>query len=333
VAGKVTEPACWLDRRLPDEFARALEPGGGLRWLTDFALGSAGTTFTDLVLVGESKRGRRSKVHLYGGTAGLLTVIWRGNDTVELFARDTKTFGSLAFAPAWRKPCRVDELAPIVPDLVRYLRQKAAVATRGNYGKEGAVQLAVMRGAGSWAAVDREVVPQYRDVPTRGQVEDAFHAPLDAARAQLGAAHRWAASWKRKGNELDCLAVDDDGDLLGVEVKRGEAGDLEQAPLQVAFYEQMLRRCLAESDRTLASVRAVAEQRRRIGLAATTPAISGAPRVRAVVAVSAPAGARARKRWPAVVDAVRASGPLLADLEVWLVEPTGAVHRTGSDLL
>jgi hypothetical protein len=329
----MTDPACWLDRRLPDEFARTLEPGGGLRWLTEFALDSAGTAFTDLVLVGESKRGRRSKVHLYGGTAGLLTIIWRGNDTVELFARETKTFGSLVFPRAWTKPCHVDELAPIVPGLIRYLREKAAIATRGNYGKEGAVQLALMRSAGSWAAVDREVVPQYRDAPTRARLQDAFHAPLDGARTQLGAAHPWAATWKRKGNELDCLVVDDDGDLLVVEVKRGAAGDLEQAPLQVAFYEQMLRRCLAESRRTVASVRALAEQRRRIGIGTTAPAISDAPRVRAVVAVGAPAGTRARKRWPAVVDAVRASGPLLAGLEVWLVEPTGAVHRTGSDLL
>jgi hypothetical protein len=30
---------------------------------------------------------------------------------------------------------------------------------------------------------------------------------------------------------------------------------------------------------------------------------------------------------------VRCAGALLADLEVWLVEPGGAVHRTGSDAL
>jgi hypothetical protein len=145
----MTDAACWLDRRLPSEFARELEPGGGLRWLVDFALSSAGSPLTDLVLVGESKPGRRSKVHLYGGTAGLLTVVRHGNGQVKLVARTTTTFRSLTFPDAWAEQRTVHELGAIVPALLDHLTEKAAIATHGNYGKEGAVQVAVMRAATS----------------------------------------------------------------------------------------------------------------------------------------------------------------------------------------
>lgn len=324
-------PSIWLDRCLPDEFVAELSGGGRLRWLVDFASMHRETLNTDLVLVGESKRGRRSKVHLYGGTAGLISVAWLGADRVQLGFRDTVTFAEVPFEPDWRKPRTLDGMAALGPDVVAGLEAKATLAAL-SHGKEGPVQVAVMRGGPGWTALDREVVPQYLSEADRRRLQDEFQRPIALTRQAVAASNPWARNWKPKGNELDCLAVDAAGDLLAVEVKTGDANDLEQAPLQVAFYVQMLERCLSESPVTLAALRRTAHQRASIGLCGEAPPIADHPRVRPVVAVSEPVSKRAANRWPAVLEASREAGGPLAP-EVWLVGPGGAVSRTGGSVL
>lgn len=118
------------------------------------------------------------------------------------------------------------------------------------------------------------MVPQHPTDTLRKQMRVVWETPVSAARARVAEGHAWAANWKPKGNELDCLAVDEDGDLLAVEVKTGDASDLEQAPLQVALYTRMIERCLTESPVTLEGLRRTVAQRERIGLC---PARRGSP--------------------------------------------------------
>ena len=301
-----------------------------MRWLVDFALEHRDGLATDLVLVGDGKPGRRSRVHLYGGTAGLLTVRWLGGDRVALAFRDSAAFDDARLDPAWRRTFRIDDLSAIVPALVSGLKSRAKLAA-SSHGREGPVQVAVMRGGPGWTALDREVVPQYRSRADREDLQRQFQQPVALARREVAAAHVWATNWKAKGNELDCLAVGDDGDLLAIEVKTGDAADLEQAPLQVALYAQMIERCLAESPVTLAALRGVAAQRASLGLSGTEAQLADRARVRPVVAVSTPLGTRARARWPAVLRALE-SVPGLRTPEVWLVCGR-EVTRTGDSSL
>lgn len=328
----MSEPSIWLDRRLPESFLTELMPGGRLRWLVEFATTSEHARLTDLVLVGDQKHGRSPRVHVYAGTAGLITVEWLAHGRVRLkAAKGTKTFAGLTFADQWASPLDLDQVANYAPALLVYLSAKVALAA-DHFAKEGRVQVAVMRGGPGWTALDREVVPQYPSAPVRQEVQAALRTPIDGARRRLAKHHSWATNWKRTGFELDCLAVDAHGDILVVEVKAGDDDAYaEKAPLQVAQYQLMIERCLRESPITLEGLKGVAKQRAQLGLCQALPSFSPKPAVRPVVAISAPFGKRAADRWSAVLHALRDSGMHLSGLEIWRVDSNGEVTATGTD--
>jgi hypothetical protein len=172
-----------------------------------------------------------------------------------------------------------------------------------------------------------------RLISTRREWERTYQVPLNAARARLAAKHHWASGWKPKGRELDCLGISDAGDLLAIEVKPGSANDLEQTPLQVSFYKQMLDKCVeADMERVRRAVETMARQRSRLGLASTAPAVREDPSVIPVIAVGTPSTERARDRFPLVLAALDHELELKG-LQIWAIDGHGAVTTTdGSEL-
>ena len=163
---------------------------------------------------------------------------------------------------------------------------------------------------------------------TRRTWENTYQVSLNAARARLAAEHHWASGWKPKGRELDCLAISHAGDLLAIEVKPGSANDLEQTPLQVSFYKQMLDKCVeADMERVRRAVETMARQRSRLGLASTAPAVRVDPSVIPVIAVGTPSAERARDRFPLVLEALEHELELKG-LQIWAIDGHGAVTTT-----
>ena len=216
----------------------------------------------DLGLRADPKKKNTGWVTLYVGTTKAVDIAVDARGRFSLPFKERALFAAVdpPFDVDWKRPRTLAELAAIAEPLSAHVEAAVQTVTPKYWG-EGFLQVAVMRTNGA-VAVDREVVPSYHDISTRRAWEKTYQVPLNAARARLAAKHYWASGWKPKGRELDCLAISDAGDLLAIEVKPGSANDLEQTPLQVSFYKQMLDKCVeADMERVRRAVETMARQR------------------------------------------------------------------------
>jgi hypothetical protein len=154
----------------------------------------------------------------------------------------------------------------------------------------------------------------------------------------LGVQHRWAATPKRFGNELDTLAVDAAGRLLVIEVKPGSPTPaLAWTPCQVAVYTR-LTRAWVEQDPSYARevVEGMLHQRGALGLNGSAPALGSPIEIVPVIAVGLPVQNPkvAIRRFQQVQDALWACGEFLDDeLEVWGIDADGQLVATGAGSL
>lgn len=234
------------DRRVDPDFLELFLDGGALSELREIAHRAA--LPLDLQMRKYPKDGRQWAT-LYAGLTKVLDVTRHGN-SVRLSAHRTYTedrrFG---FDKTWAKGIELKTLDRHWTEIELYLERVIPYAVRKHAMTEGVVQdVASKATAASWAVLDREVTPSFRDTLHRQQVLHECMKPL----VGLAAAHRVPGLPKgpaKFGNECDLLALDDQGRLLAIEVKP-LSGSIAWVSAQAAMYARLLQHWADHDDTT-----------------------------------------------------------------------------------
>ena len=327
-----------FDRRVPDVLLRALAPGGVLDWVSNRAATPIGQTAPplDLGLRALSKYPNAGQATLYVGTTQVLGVHVRADGRFRLTGHHRNgLFGRVdpPFAKAWEGWQSLADLATVAAEVERHVKAAIDKAPPGRQ-HEGRFQAALGKPqTAEYALVDREIAVSFA---SRGDKCKWFYEqrqPLVDTQKSLVQNHDWAAPRRPPGDKLDALAIGQDGRLLAIEVKPGDASrDLIWTPVQVAMYGRLLRAWIEpDQERARQVLEGMAAQRSQLGLGSAE-----IPRLRLpieVVPVVAVGGRVTRRRdvqphFKVVRDALMAANEPLEGMQLWKIDHDGEVSIT-----
>lgn len=309
----MTQPDIYYERKASDALMHELSVGGALHWLVELARDKH---LMDLQLRGYPHSAKKWAT-LYCGLTKFLDVF----ELKGRFTLDAGTHKHLESDIPWRSPLKPADLKKLKRPLHAFITARMRdVGDR--FTKEGAVQAMLCTDSvDMFSVVDREAVVCFRNEAIRKAVYDQVRAPL---LARLKRSPAGALDPKITGGELDLLAVDVQGRLLVIEVKRGDdLAGITWAPLQAAFYAGLFREWIRHAGEAAAraSIAAMVWQRATLGLTNVDLRTLALPLdVVPVVAIGGTIHPEARKR----LDPVRAAlntgeSP---QIEVWNVRPS-----------
>ena len=183
------------------------------------------------------------EVHVYCGHARILTAKLSRGNTVKIDAHTTYQKDHEEFFRNWN----TDE-TDFATSLEHYLANVNIPSRLVE--KEGKLQADWSRVIEPWVPFDREAVVSYAHIEresrsiTFSAVESAKSILKDIALRPGRDGKPWAKPKGRQGNELDQLAVDEEGNLVLIEIKDAGAGSAQvfYAPLQLLQYIHEWRR-------------------------------------------------------------------------------------------
>lgn len=242
-----------------------LSPGGFLAPLTQLTSRTLGGFVHDVHLR------RNDEVDVYRGGTSLLMAHRQKSGEIVITAR-SNTYRNQSCSEGLFRRWRAAERG-FNEALDAYLR---GVRVRKRWiGGEGAVQQQWAREREPWIPFDREGVLDYEDCGSAADRKTArTFCEVKAAYAKLSAiakGHRWKQPPKT-GTEIDQLAIDSEGRLVLVELKRGNTTDY-YTPLQLLQYVWEWHSALRH---VRAGLQAVIDARVALGLTPpTVPRLTG----------------------------------------------------------
>lgn len=273
----------YYDRRVDEELAETLKPGGPLAWLMTHVQSGSGRQHHAHLQFRRARSGgrRRGSVQLYWGRTSPLEIQLREGGRVRLVANRTYQAGSEhLFADA----VDLHRLSALRPDLLAHLDRADILLGDVNPRRsalrkgEATCHAGLMRRYGhSWQSGDEFVA-----------VDSEARVGFDSRRAQETADEVLAADLGLRPGEalpkkLDTLAVLPSGDLALIEVK-DERGDIGRAVTQVAAHVARFSRLMAQGA-LRAVVQSMLDQKRAVGLVPEGgPDLGATPRVVPIVA-------------------------------------------------
>jgi hypothetical protein len=326
------------DRRAPESLIEALAPDGLMHELVQLVLEDQ-TRGLDLQLRADPRRPYVGRATLYIGLTKVLDVEIGRTGKFKLTGQRGKSFADLdpsLFKSDWAKPHHAEWLEPEWQEVMTYVRRAIECAPLPKVRKEGLLQAALNRASDrSFELVDREAVIAFSSELKKDAVLEHLRQPINSAIEDVRARHPEWARPKKFGDELDAIAIDQDGRVLIVEAKHNsDTAGLGLTPAQVALYLSLFERW-AQQDPVHARdvLTGMVAQRRVIGLPSVVAAPIGDPLgFVPVIAVAGAIGKVAAARMRIVLAAVRDHGLALADLEIWEIDPpTGELRRINLD--
>lgn len=324
-----------FDRRVPQQLADALAPGGPMHELVEMADSDLGEK-KGLDLRLRARPGHTAaRATLYLGLTQVLHVHHLGPDRFKLQGQSGKGFQTkldpTLFDTSWGVPQSLERLSVSWPAVMAYVRAAIAAAPSRYLTSEGLVQARLGRGGKHFACIDREVVINFPSQVVKDAALGNEVAGIRAAREQLASRHRWAERTKRFGDELDMLGVGREGRVLVVEVKDGgDTAGVGWTPAQVALYQRICQLWVDATPCTASVLNGMLEQAVHVGTAKDQGYRVREPvELVPVIAVSHPLKNPkvANERMKLVHAAMAATGVGLPGLQVWSVEENGAVER------
>ncbi len=273
------------DRRVTDEFLANFLPGGVADSLVEYA--KFAPYPVDLQMRRNAKTGAEH-ASLYVGLSTVLDV-HRKQDRLTLEANVAYTGGDFGFDATWSTPMTPAELRQRWRAVEDYVEAVLPYAVQKYAGDEGPVQVAAsVYSSPRRTMVDREVVLNFKDTPTRTQILGQVTTPfVQAVQHVAGVTGSPPAKF---GGKCDLLALDHRGRLLAVEIKPRNVGTIVWSPAQATVYARLLERWVRAkpkgTDHPLTVLRGMLDQRARLGLAPLErPGIPERPEVVPVVGI------------------------------------------------
>ena len=318
----------YYDRRIDDELAETLKPGGPLAWLMDHVGSVEGREHHAHLQLRRARSGGRARgsVQLYWGRTSPIEVQLRRGARVRLAANRTYRQGS---AGLFERSIPIADLASLRPKLEAHLGRSSRLL-RGTSTRrldflkgEATCHAGLMwryghrwRSGDALVAVDSEARVGYESRSAQTEADGAL-------RSELGLASREALPKK-----LDAVGVSPTGDLLLVEVKDAE-GSIARAAKQVAAHVERFTRLMGDGD-LRDTVQAMLEQRREAGLIPAGPDLAKEPQI--VPWIAAPDGDPTWPgSWVSVIEQLQK--PVrnrLAGLRLVLLSRGGEIHKESS---
>ena len=194
------------------------------------------------------------------------------------------TFHRSGFQAAWTSWTAIGGAEARADAVDAYLDAVIPKAAAGGAAVEGAVQAAVSSfDSANRVMLDREVLLDFRDTPTKQRVMDGVTTDLLAALQTAPVPGARPASF---GGRCDLLALDSTGRLLAVEVKPKSVSTITWAPAQAIVYARLLNLWLRDDPDAAEILSGMISQREVLGLVnSRTPVPSAQAEVVPVVAV------------------------------------------------
>jgi hypothetical protein len=326
-----------FDRRVPPELADALEAEGPIHELVGLAQSELGwANGLDLRLRAQPG-GANARATLYLGLTQVLHVRYLGRQRFKLQGQTGKGFAAkldpALFDPSWAAPQPLDRLAAVWPSVMTYVRAAIEAAPRRYLSAEGLVQARLARGGEGFVTIDREVVINFPSQSIKDAALAREAVGVHAACERLAPTYRWAVKEKAFGDELDMLAVDQQGRVLVVEVKHGgDTAGVGWTPAQVARYLRLCQVWIEATPQAASILNGMLEQARYIGLITdSTFTVSDPVTLVPVIAIGEPMknSAVANERMKIVHEALAEQDVELPELEVWSVDVEGRAESRG----
>lgn len=301
----------YYDRRIDEELAWTIQPGGALSWLMDHVRSGEGADRYAHVQFRRNRGDRRfGSIELYWGRTSPLEFKLRRGNQVRLNADSTYEAES---ADLFSRSFPIDRLEQLEHELrshlerIGYLLDHSPKRRQSFLKREAVCHAGLMRRYGhGWrsgdplVAIDSEAQIGYRDRPRRNADDTEIREQLQLSRSE---------TIPRK---LDALGVLATGDLVLVEVKDA-GGSIHRAIVQAAAHLVRYRRLLALSS-VRDTIQAMIDQKTAAGLIPCgCPRLNYTPRV--VPCIAAPVDLFG---WPAnwrqaIGNCSREIGALLRD--------------------
>ncbi|MGI8808704.1 MAG: PGN_0703 family putative restriction endonuclease [Acidimicrobiales bacterium] len=321
-----------FNRNVSPELLAEIRPGGRFDGLVRRR--NELPTLADVQL--RRAQGPECHASLYIGLTSVLNVRERRGEFALSTHRTHRAAGG--FDPSWSVFQSAATLAQDWPAVEGYLDRllDGRIDPRW-YRREGVLHALLCSGQSkAYGVVQREAAPWADGPPLVRDVVDATSDLIWAASQAAGRAEPW---WpgirdrgvrKPMGDELDVLAVDDQGRLLCMEAKPAEeTAGIVWSVAQVLVYAELFARWVAQDPAAAAStIAAMAEQRAALGLLdANWSAPLGTPfRVVPVVAIGpglrSPVALKRLAQLSAELESVTRHS-LVDPVEVWLLDSAG----------
>jgi hypothetical protein len=263
----IEKQSMYYDRTLSHDFASLLEERGVLRWLFDFVKENNDLDF----LIG--KNDNEEWISIYRGLSSPLQIKRIKSGKITLSADDTyKNMQSDLYAKSYDYNFIVE-----LNSLLSKVRKAPSLTKYYNNEKEGFYQSAFSRQYGinsnansDFVILDKEVVIGYKNEKTKkeifGKLQDKYKEMQNSISDKD--AKRYGTYKKPIGNELDFLALTQDGNVLLIEYKHGaNTSGIYLSPLQIGLYYDIFTKY--KNDNSTAfndAIFSMLEQKQNIGL-------------------------------------------------------------------
>ena len=266
---KQLEPV--YSRSPSDELKKLLRVGGFLSPIVHLAAEKVGK----LALPLDVHLRPGDQVHVYCGHARLLVAARTSGGSVRINADVTYQKYHKEFFRTWK----IDETG-FETSLDDYLNN-VNIADRYII-KEGKLQADWSRVTEPWVPFDREAVLSYKNIDKQdrsicfSEVENARSTLRNIASRPGRGRKSWAEPKNRPGNELDQLAVDEEGNLVLIEIKDAAASPAQvfYAPLQLLQYIHEWRRAFGWLS-VSSDLQTLIDARVDLGLMTKAPQLTG----------------------------------------------------------
>jgi hypothetical protein len=322
-----------FNRNVSPELLAEIRPGGRFDGLVRRR--NEWLTHADIQL--RRAQGPECHASLYIGLTSVLNVRERRGEFALSAHKTHRAAGG--FKTSWAVFQSVASLAadwPAVECYLNRLLEKGRIDPRW-YRREGVLHALLCSGQSkAYGVVQREAAPWADGPPLVREVVDATSALIWAACQAGGRTEPWwpgirdRGARKRMGDELDVLAVGEDGRLLCMEAKPAEeTAGIMWSVAQVLVYAELFGRWVAQDPAVAAStIATMAEQRAALGLldAHWTAPLRSPFRVVPVVAIGpglrSPVALKRLAQLSAELESVTRHS-LVDPVEVWLLDSAG----------
>lgn len=257
----------YYNRKITDPFSRLIEPGGEMRWLFDFVESRDDLDF----LIGKSDSGEW--ISVYRGLSRIIRIQpTRTRNRIKIVAAGR--YLDLAGSLYGEKKTTAD-FQEDLQDLLEHVEKDESFDRHYANRKEGYYQNELSRRYGicgqegdEFVIVDKEAVVGYEDQQEKNDIFGPIQTKYRELRKELSMrdAKRFGVYREKepRGNELDFLGLDRDGNVLLIEYKHRSTAGIYLSPLQIGMYYDLFE--ALPWHELEQSIYQMLEQKQRIGL-------------------------------------------------------------------